>query len=408
MGVLVYFQEWPSGLEVPGCSVEMGGRAGSIDNTPGNILSPQAPSQNVAPQVPLVVNTCPPQAQINILSPGQSSSVLSSPSVESISPVAPPLVPGVPLHSPPNLQSPPLHSPVEAMHGASLPLQSPPTAALGYSPHSTPVSPVPHDNTIAEQPRNPFALDPHKDAILEQPRNPFAFGRRLTDPIPETIFGQSRVIQNQTLRRASTGQPSFTASSGSLSPGTSPLNLALPPLCLTPSLSRSQDILGSLVVKSEIQSDPCAYGGTPKTVTAPSPKKVKGEIKGDQTLNQVIKSESYVALYCTLCNKMFTSQSGLQRHINTAHKDPKDKPFKCQDCGKGFLSERTLKTHTNMHLGVYPYHCQYCNKGFPNQDNLKGHLASHTNVKEFKCDQCGQEFTYRTSLNQHIAKAHQP
>ena len=84
----MYFQEWPSGLVVPGCSVEMGGRAANIDNTPSNILSPQAPSQNVAPQVPLAVNTCPPQAQINILSPGQSS-VMSSPSVESISPVAP-------------------------------------------------------------------------------------------------------------------------------------------------------------------------------------------------------------------------------------------------------------------------------------------------------------------------------
>ena len=391
MGVLVYFQEWPSGLVVPGCSVEMGGRAANIDNTPSNILSPQAPSQNVAPQVPLAVNTCPPQAQINILSPGQSS-VMSSPSVESISPVAP-LVPGIPIQSPsPHLQSPitPIHSPSETVQGTSVPLHSPSASVVGFSPHSTPVSPVADDDTMADPPRNPFAL-----------------GRRLTDPIPEVLYNPSRGFQNQSLRRASTGQPQYTTNPSLINPRAAPLNLALPPLSL-PNITSGQNLLDSMIIKTEVQSETSLFGGIPKTTTSAQKKTTKCESKGDQTLNQVIKSEGYVALYCTLCNKMFTSQSGLQRHINTAHKDPKDKPFKCQDCGKGFLSERTLKTHTNMHLGVYPYHCQYCNKGFPNQDNLKGHLASHTNVKEFKCDQCGQEFTYRTSLNQHIAKAHQP
>ena len=389
----MYFQEWPSGLAVPDCSVAMGGRAASIDNTPGNILSPQAPSQNVTPQVSLAVNACQQQVENNMLSSEQNS-VLPPPGVESISPAALSLISGASLHSPPtSIQSPPapLHSPAETRHATSLPLQLPLAAAVGFPSHSTPISPV-----------------VHVSAVIDRQRSSFALSRHVTDPTVEPIYNQPRAYQNQVhgMQRQSNTQPPYISNSTSKSPGATALNLALSQLGISTS-TRGRSLFDNLVTKSKVHAGTSVSESVSKTQTA-AHKKVKADPKGEKLLSQVMKSETYVALYCTMCNKMFASQSGLQRHINTAHKDPKDKPFKCQDCGKGFLSERTLKTHTNMHLGVYPYRCQYCSKGFPNQDNLKGHLASHTNVKEFKCDQCGQEFTYRTSLNQHIAKAHQP
>ncbi len=302
----------------------------------------------------------------------------------------------------PSQSSPALHAPIQLLQQDGPPPQSQQTIITASS-----APPQPGSSTQSLVPLSTHTYTYRGRTSLASPKSPYG------------------AVQSQgyssTLPQSNPQSPYSSASS----PGAAPLNLSQAPLlCLPNNSSLLVSSLTTTAIKTEPNVTPSKGARSAETTVSiemphtsrkqnlksQAAKKVKNETirsKSDQqTLKQVMKSESYVALYCTLCNKMFTSQSGLQRHINTAHKDPKDKPFKCVSCGKGFLSERTLKTHTNMHLGVYPYHCQYCQKGFPNQDNLKGHLASHTNVKQFRCESCGQEFTYRTSLNQHIAKAH--
>ena len=79
----------------------------------------------------------------------------------------------------------------------------------------------------------------------------------------------------------------------------------------------------------------------------------------------------------------------------------------CSECNKHFSTETVLKRHVaTMHKGQYPYHCQYCGRGFAVTGNLKGHLAKHTGVKAFKCHICEAAFSYSKGLKAHIRKFH--
>ena len=79
----------------------------------------------------------------------------------------------------------------------------------------------------------------------------------------------------------------------------------------------------------------------------------------------------------------------------------------CSECNKHFSTETVLKRHVaTMHKGQYPYHCQYCGRGFAATNNLKGHLAKHTGVKAFKCHICEEAFSYSKGLKSHMGKFH--
>lgn len=42
----------------------------------------------------------------------------------------------------------------------------------------------------------------------------------------------------------------------------------------------------------------------------------------------------------------------------------KEKPHKCNQCGKAFNRSSTLNTHTRIHAGYKPFVCEFCGKGF--------------------------------------------
>ncbi|CAG0914391.1 unnamed protein product [Notodromas monacha] len=55
----------------------------------------------------------------------------------------------------------------------------------------------------------------------------------------------------------------------------------------------------------------------------------------------------------------------------------REKPFKCEHCGKGFCQSRTLAVHKVLHMDAAPHQCHVCYKGFNQRANLKAHLATH-------------------------------
>lgn len=54
------------------------------------------------------------------------------------------------------------------------------------------------------------------------------------------------------------------------------------------------------------------------------------------------------------------------------------KPFRCEECGKGFTQKTRLVTHRRVHTGEKPFRCQLCGKMFSRQDNCLRHVRLHS------------------------------
>ena len=58
---------------------------------------------------------------------------------------------------------------------------------------------------------------------------------------------------------------------------------------------------------------------------------------------------------CVHCGKQVQN---MKEHIGSVHTADYNKPFKCDHCGKGFVDNRKLRDHMNIHLNMKPYACR--------------------------------------------------
>merc|ERR1740129_192143 len=79
---------------------------------------------------------------------------------------------------------------------------------------------------------------------------------------------------------------------------------------------------------------------------------------------------------CSICGEM-VGKSLITVHMQRKHKiDPPDKKFKCQYCGRGFLTNANLRDHENTHTGARPHLCKMCGKGFAHSGTYSRHIRS--------------------------------
>ena len=66
--------------------------------------------------------------------------------------------------------------------------------------------------------------------------------------------------------------------------------------------------------------------------------------------------------YCQVCEKSFSSKSGLDKHVKSIHEGRK---FMCVECDKTFSDKRNLRNHMKtVHTGERDYQCEQCSKTF--------------------------------------------
>uniref|UniRef100_A0A1A8EBZ9 C2H2-type domain-containing protein n=1 Tax=Nothobranchius kadleci TaxID=1051664 RepID=A0A1A8EBZ9_NOTKA len=127
---------------------------------------------------------------------------------------------------------------------------------------------------------------------------------------------------------------------------------------------------------------------------------------------------------CSECGKLFVSNRSLQRHVTSHSRSPsvnnnksftvevkvesikkvrkRRKSFHCDDCGKNFTRKTNLNAHKTVHTGEKPFACHMCRQSFNRKGNLNTHMGTHTGQKPFGCDVCGQRFSQKITLDKHM------
>ena len=89
------------------------------------------------------------------------------------------------------------------------------------------------------------------------------------------------------------------------------------------------------------------------------------------------------------------------------HTSPSDSNLfhKCPipNCQSSFGTEYHLNWHLRVHYNDLEQ-CQYCPFKYIRPDNYQHHLNRHFGIKDFKCDQCGKLFISNLHLNKHYAR----
>ena len=80
--------------------------------------------------------------------------------------------------------------------------------------------------------------------------------------------------------------------------------------------------------------------------------------------------------------------------------------MKCNLCNKWFSEQSALQKHMEIHSANRPYACPLCSLRFKQMHNMKRHLLTHSGAKPYSCDFCDKSYTDNYSLKQHVAKIH--
>ncbi|XP_065086801.1 zinc finger protein 493-like [Ochlerotatus camptorhynchus] len=102
---------------------------------------------------------------------------------------------------------------------------------------------------------------------------------------------------------------------------------------------------------------------------------------------------------CDECGKGFPDNQTLKVHYSARHMSSEEKPFKCEKCARSFQTEQILRTHLRRHDQM---DCPICKRSLSNMFTLKNHMAVvHNDERKFMCDVCGKDFKYRGGLDSH-------
>lgn len=113
---------------------------------------------------------------------------------------------------------------------------------------------------------------------------------------------------------------------------------------------------------------------------------------------------------CMQCTKNFKAKAELQKHIYGVHIPAEEKPsFGCDECTFVTCKQEFLFKHKiNKHMpdNEKPFQCETCSKGFITDKEFDRHLKTHTNQKVHSCPECERTFKTNAEMKEHYVKDH--
>ena len=104
---------------------------------------------------------------------------------------------------------------------------------------------------------------------------------------------------------------------------------------------------------------------------------------------------------CHVCDKSFSSESNLRRHIRVNHEASQ---FPCQECTAVFKRIDSLVRHKRAHHAELC--CSVCHGVFDSVETKSSHDCTRPSEKKLSCDVCGKSFVNRSNLNKHSYLVH--
>ena len=116
-------------------------------------------------------------------------------------------------------------------------------------------------------------------------------------------------------------------------------------------------------------------------------------------MSDSVSSDS--AAKCEMCDKIFTKQSSLRRHMRNKHGQINVTSRDCSHGNKTFKQANQLQQHMLSHTGRKSHGCALCDKTFTRAMSLKEHMYMHTGDKPHACEICSDR-----CLKPHLLKRH--
>jgi uncharacterized C2H2 Zn-finger protein len=113
---------------------------------------------------------------------------------------------------------------------------------------------------------------------------------------------------------------------------------------------------------------------------------------------------------CDHCDKAFTRENTLVRHVNKKHKNLNIQVNVIEETNEIDIKEELIGDVTAAEdaiLKIQKFRCDHCDKAFSENSKLQRHInATHKKIKRFACDLCDYSSYYKTNLNKHSKAVH--
>ena len=121
-----------------------------------------------------------------------------------------------------------------------------------------------------------------------------------------------------------------------------------------------------------------------------------------EMLEHLQQAHELFKLLCSQCGLTFNDKAARNRH-EASHKEESMK-FICPytDCSKPFAKQESLDRHIRVHTGEKPFVCNECGKGFRIKSHLTQHyLHKHSDDTPHQCNFCHERFKFAATKKKH-------